>query len=77
MSAMRSPDPDPATSPGLEPGGGVPPGETPPAESGTNAVSNSEPPPGRGITRTALIAILVLLAVLVVCAVVGVVEVLG
>lgn len=74
---MRSPDPDPRISPGLEPGGGVPPGETPPAEASTSAVSNAEPPPGRGITRTALIAILILLAVLVVCAVVGVVEALG
>lgn len=36
-------DPDPARTPGLEPGGGVAPGDTPPAaESTTHAVTSRE-----------------------------------
>ncbi|MGW0710106.1 DUF6480 family protein [Streptomyces sp. NPDC002643] len=39
---MTSPDPEPTRTPGLEPGGAVPPGETPPAEGSTSAVSHRE-----------------------------------
>jgi hypothetical protein len=56
---MTQPDPDPSTTTGLEPGGGVPPGETPPGEGGTSGLSHHEPPPGVGITRFAVIAIVV------------------
>ncbi|QZN85336.1 DUF6480 family protein [Cellulomonas sp. C5510] len=49
-----SPDPDPANTPGLEPGGGVAPGDTPPGESSTSGAAFREPDlPGR---RTSWIA---------------------
>ena len=38
-----SPDPDPDTTPGLEPGGSVTPGDTPPGESSTSGTSYREP----------------------------------
>lgn len=44
-----NPDPDPAQTPGLEPGGSVAPGDTPPGESSTSGASDRQP--GTGSTR--------------------------
>lgn len=46
MSTPASPDPDPASTPGLEPGGGVSPGDTPPGESSTSGAGDHQPPTG-------------------------------
>lgn len=46
----RNPDPDPDQTPGLEPGGGVAPGDTPPAESSMSGASDRQP--GTGSTRS-------------------------
>lgn len=42
---MTSPstDPQPEQTPGLEPGGGVAPGDTPPGEASTSGVTNEQP----------------------------------
>jgi Family of unknown function (DUF6480) len=60
-------DPDPDNTPGLEPGGGVMPGDTPPVEASTSGNTFREPdlPSGRtnklvyvGILAVALVAVL-------------------
>lgn len=64
---MTTPDPEPRRTPGLEPGGEVPPGETPPSEGGTYGISHPEPPElrkGWGAMPLALIMVLVLLVVI-------------
>jgi hypothetical protein len=43
MTTPTSPDPDPADTPGLEPGGSVAPGDTPPGESSTSGASDHQP----------------------------------
>ncbi|MDG9717911.1 DUF6480 family protein [Streptomyces sp. DH24] len=61
--SYTNPDPDPDRTTGLEPGGGVPPGETPPAESSMPEAGPQEthnPPKGWG--KAPLTVILVLCA---------------
>ncbi len=66
---MSAPNPDPKEDniTGLEPGGGVPPGETPPAEASTDwQQGHSEPGPSKGFSRIwlAVIGVIVLLFIL-------------
>ncbi|MEV7992856.1 DUF6480 family protein [Streptomyces sp. NPDC086077] len=56
-----NPDPEPERSTGLEPGGGVPPGETPPAESSMpGALPRDTHNPTKGWAKAPLTLILVL-----------------
>lgn len=41
------PDPDPSVTTGLEDGGGVQPGDTPPDSGSLSATANQDPPPRR------------------------------
>jgi hypothetical protein len=66
--AALPPDPDPSRTPGLEPGGGVAPGSTPPDSAQTSGLSERQPQPWRRITPVAVaslaaLAIFVLLFV--------------
>ncbi|OBK21763.1 hypothetical protein A5634_09225 [Mycobacterium asiaticum] len=56
MTAMP-PDPDPAATPGLEPGGGVSPGSTPPDSAQTSGLSENQPRPKRRLTPLAVASI--------------------
>jgi hypothetical protein len=58
-------DPDPSRTPGLEPGGGVPPGETPPGEGGVSAIAHQEKGPAPKWVPWLVISALGVLVVLV------------
>jgi len=68
-AGMTGSDPDPATTPGLEPGGGVAPGDTPPGEASTAGPSQEQPIPGRALPVT----VFVVLGVIVLLIAVGVI----
>ncbi|GAA3640826.1 hypothetical protein C8D88_103257 [Lentzea atacamensis] len=59
------PDPDPQRTPGLEPGGGVRPGDTPPESGQTSGLSHREPTPPKATTGRVVIALIMVLVVLV------------
>jgi len=55
----QPPDPDPAQTPGLEPGGGVAPGSTPPGAPQTAGVAEPQPPNTRRFTPSAVLTVTV------------------
>ncbi len=58
------PDPDPAVTPGLEPGGGVAPGETPPDSGQTSGVSMNESGSSRRVAPMVIFGIIMATIVL-------------
>jgi hypothetical protein len=51
------PDPDPASTPSLEPGGGVAPGELPPDSAQTSGLSAPQPRPTRKLTPATVLGV--------------------
>jgi hypothetical protein len=83
---MRSPDPnpeqlptdpDPSNTAGLEPGGGVAPGDTPPIASSMSGTSYHETPEGKIQSRTWFFLLLALVVLIALGWIVGAIFVLG
>ncbi|MFC9964025.1 DUF6480 family protein [Nocardia ignorata] len=65
---MTSMDPDPRNTPDLEPGGGVPPGSTPPDSPQTSGLSAPEPSTRHHFPLTGIAAVVVTLVLVAVFA---------
>jgi hypothetical protein len=73
------PDPEPDRTPGLEPGGGVSPGDTPPESGNVSGLSHPQPMPSRvfPIVTTVVIGVLSLCVLgLVIAQVAGLIDIL-
>ncbi|MBP1822559.1 hypothetical protein [Mycobacterium sp. OAE908] len=64
----QPPDPDPARTPGLEPGGGVAPGATPPDSAQTSGLSEPAPRPRRRLRPATVVGLLAVAALVLVFA---------
>jgi hypothetical protein len=71
---MTTSDPAPESTTGLEPGGGLPPGEMPPAESSVSELSHHEDAPGRRVAPIVLIILAVFIVIVVAGAIIGAVQ---
>jgi len=56
----QPPDPEPAQTAGLEPGGGVPPGSTPPDSASTSGLSAKQPRPRHRYSPAVVISLIAL-----------------
>lgn len=67
---MNAQNPEPNITPGLEAGGSVTPGDTPPVETGVGG-PNHEPPQRSRVMPVMVIALVALLAVLIAVGLIG------
>jgi uncharacterized protein DUF6480 len=74
---MTAPGPEPSEVPGLEDGGSVSPGDTPPDAGQTSGLSHPQPIPSRAIPIAALVVIAVIVLAVVAFFVVRALDLLG
>ncbi|MGA6164910.1 DUF6480 family protein [Amycolatopsis magusensis] len=58
--STKPPDPEPDATADLEPGGGVPPGGTPPDSGQTSGLSHPQPMPSKAVPVTTLVVVAIL-----------------